>query len=72
MNGVSQSVVALTRAIAPVLGGALWQWGVSLPGFPLHHYIPFAAMAVIATLMATIATRLPSSLNLTYPEEDEA
>ena len=40
VNGVSQTLAALTRAIAPALGGVLWALSFDLK-IPLHQFLAF-------------------------------
>lgn len=68
INGASQSLAALARALGPITGGALWSWSVSIGGagsnFILHGII--GIIGVISCV--TFVHRLDPVLDLPWLE----
>lgn len=61
---LGQTLVALSRAIAPFIGGSVLSWGISgKHSFPFNSYFPFLLISVptVGTLFLTYW--LPASLD---------
>jgi len=64
VNGLAQSMVACTRAVAPTLGGVLFAWSVALHKFyPLNQHFVFLLMAILSAITALLTIGMPLSIN---------
>lgn len=65
VNGLAQTFVALTRAVAPVVGSSLLSWSLTngLP-FPFTYQFPFFVLVILAIIILLISMRAPTSLNI--------
>lgn len=64
-NGISQSMVALTRAVGPALGSVLLAWsiGAALP-FPLDYHFVFLLSAAICVFPILLSYLLGEDCNV--------
>jgi MFS family permease len=64
VNGIAQSAVALTRAIAPALCSALFSWSLTngISVLPFNHFFIFYFLALLQLLEFALAMKLPASL----------
>ncbi|EGC33731.1 hypothetical protein DICPUDRAFT_88644 [Dictyostelium purpureum] len=70
-NGWGQSLVALTRTIAPTLASILLSWSLTNHlSFPLNHFFVFIIMSLCSILPFVVSKFLPSSLNAPIEEEE--
>ncbi|KAM9983701.1 hypothetical protein ACTFIY_000409 [Dictyostelium cf. discoideum] len=72
-NGLSQSLVAATRTVAPTLGGTILSWSLTngLP-FPFNFFFPFILMSICITIpIITSKFFFPLSLNSPIDEDDD-
>ena len=68
-NGLGQSLVALTRAVGPSFGSAVFAacLSLSLP-WPLDAHIMFYFMAAASVILGFISFLMPKSINYPKPE----
>lgn len=63
-HGLGQSLVALTRTTAPLVGAPLFAWSTSGGrGFPLNHWLLFLTIAAATTAQWVWSLWLPLSLS---------
>lgn len=67
LNGTAQSMVALSRMISPVVGGAIFASSVS-SSFVLRHRVIFYIIAAISMFMLCLSFVLNASIN--KPKEE--
>jgi MFS family permease len=66
VNGGAQTLVALTRMLAPSFGGAVFQWSVSAPEsrpWPFNVHFTFILAALAAMMVWCCAAVLPTTGN---------
>ncbi|XP_024533336.1 protein ZINC INDUCED FACILITATOR-LIKE 1-like [Selaginella moellendorffii] len=61
--GLSHSLCSFFRAVGPAFGGTIWSYAVRQT-FPLHQFLAWLAISIIALFTFSIAMLLPPSLNL--------
>lgn len=69
VNGLGQAAAALSRAIGPAGGGALFSLGERLQ-FPGHNFVAFALVAIMCVGAGLFVFMLPASLEQS-PGQDE-
>jgi len=69
LNGMAQSLVALSRMFSPVVGGSLFAWSLSVKTFPIDHRLVFYVISGVSLLMLVVSLLLDSSLNKPKVEE---
>ncbi|CAH1259368.1 Hypp2264 [Branchiostoma lanceolatum] len=81
VNGIAQTMAALSRLIGPAVSANLFAWTTDngLP-WPLDHHLSFYLLVVICLVMVILCIRLPADSNLsrsaagngvqTWPEEN--
>ncbi|KAJ3415819.1 hypothetical protein HDV05_004092 [Chytridiales sp. JEL 0842] len=70
VNGITQSIGAAARMVAPIIAGNLFSWGLSnsLP-HPFDHRFSFYQMALVASLVYIISFWMPADVNQRVEEE---
>jgi MFS family permease len=63
LNGIAQSMVALTRAVGPALGTYMFSLTLRVNVFPFNVYFMFFMVAILFLSLLIIAAPLPKSLN---------
>ncbi|KYQ91458.1 hypothetical protein DLAC_08425 [Tieghemostelium lacteum] len=71
-NGLGQSLVALSRAVAPTLASVTLAWSLtSGKPFPLNQFLVFIIMAIMCLIPIITSRYLPTTLNAPIPENDD-
>jgi len=68
LNGISQSSVALTRAIGPVVGTSLFSLLLSVGVFPLNVYFMYFVLTGLFLSLLLVTIRLPKTIDT--PKEE--
>mmetsp|Transcript_8612 Transcript_8612/g.12706 ORF Transcript_8612/g.12706 Transcript_8612/m.12706 type:complete len:459 (+) Transcript_8612:2451-3827(+) len=63
INGIGQSLVAMTRTLGPSSAGFLFSLSTHVPYFPFNIYFVFILVAFIQILLASMLYLLPSSID---------
>lgn len=73
VNGFAQTLSALMRCFAPLIGGALWSWSLQsrLP-FPFNHHFVFVLLIVVNLSVVGISWSMLNEEMYTKVEHDEA
>ncbi|KAI3651429.1 hypothetical protein MP228_003700 [Amoeboaphelidium protococcarum] len=62
INGISQSLASLVRAIGPVLGGIMYQYSLkSGMSYPLNHHLVFVTLSLLSILAWIQSMFIPPS-----------
>jgi MFS family permease len=63
LNGISQSSVAFTRSVGPVLGTSIFSLSLQVNVFPFNRYFMFILLSVLMSLLLLISAPLTANLN---------
>lgn len=69
VNGIAQTLVALTRTVAPIAGSSMLSWSLTSGlKFPFDQNFPFLVLVLIAVVLLLLAAVAPATLNIQKKE----
>jgi MFS family permease len=69
VNGLGQSLAALSRTVGPLVGGGVW--AASLAWGDWHHMVVYSIAAALAALTYVVSLSLRKKVNEDDPDEEE-
>jgi diphthamide biosynthesis protein 2 len=63
VNGISGTVSAFSRIVAPVICGWIFAASMRLQRVPLHQFVPFVAISLATFALRSLAGNLPTTLD---------